>query len=223
MSETDQLIADALRGLAEQAAPPRQTAAAAGRAGRRRRASARSAAAAGAAAAVTAAVVVPLATANGPALPKHAGVAGTAVPITLASPIEFRQVASYSSGRCPAHSNGVPGVHPPACFHLTGTTVTITRLDSLRLTTSQCAPKYTLDFTLTPADRGPVAALTGKLARVYAGTGGGEPQNPRSQLAIIVDGRVIAHPVTQAEITANGQISCLGHAEADQLLQSLRG
>jgi hypothetical protein len=218
VSETDQLIADALRGLAEQAAPPRQTAAAAWRAGRRRRATARSATAAGAAAAVTAAVVVPLAAATGPAHPSPAGVAGTG-PMTLASPIQFRQVASYSSGPCPAHSSGVPGVHPPACFHLTGPTVTLTRLDSLRLTTGQCAPRYELDFTLTPADRGPVAALTGKLARVYAGTAAG----PRSQLAIIIDGRVIAHPVTQGEITRNGQISCLGHAEAGQLLQSLRG
>jgi hypothetical protein len=199
VSETDQLIAEALRGLAEQAAPPRQTAAVA----------------------VTAAVVVPLATASGPAHPRHVGVAGT-VPITLASPIQFRQVASFSSGPCPAHFSGVPAVHPPACFHLTGTMVTLTRLDSLRLTTGQCTPRYELDFTITPADRGPVGALTAKLARVYAGIAGGEPYSPRSQLAIIIEGRVIAHPVVQAEVTGNGQISCLSHAEADQLLQTLR-
>lgn len=219
MSEPDQLIADALRGLAEEAAPPRQTAAAAWRAGRRRRVTARSAAAAAAAAAVTAAVVVPLATANGPAHPRHVVSTG---PMTLASPIQFRQVASFSSGPCPAHSSGVPGVHPPACFHLTGTTVTVTRLDSLRLTTGQCTPRYTLDFTLTPADRGPIGALTAKLARVYARTAGAGPAGLRSQLAIIIDGRVIAHPVTDGEINVNGQISCLSHAEADQLLQSLR-
>ena len=147
--------------------------------------------------------------------------AGT-VPITPASPIQLRQVASFSSGRCPAHSSGVPGVHPTACFHLTGTMVTLTRVDSLRLTTGQCTLRYELDFTITPADRGPVGALTAKLARVYAGIAGGEPYSPRSQLAIIIDGRFIAHPVTDAEITVNGQISCLGHAEADQLLQSLR-
>ncbi|HEY5354517.1 MAG TPA: hypothetical protein VIK57_18875 [Streptosporangiaceae bacterium] len=74
---------------------------------------------------------------------------------------------------------------------------------------------YVLTFSLTPADTGPLAALTSELASL---------PSPRDQLAIIISGRVIAHPVI-SPIT-RGQVRISGfatHAQAERLLRSLRG
>ena len=47
--------------------------------------------------------------------------------------------------------------------------------------------------------------------------------SPHDQLAIIIGGRVVAHPVVVAAIQGNVQISRLAsRARAEQLLQSLR-
>jgi hypothetical protein len=216
VTEPGRLIADALRELAEQAAPPRQTAGAAWRAGRRRRVIAMAASAAGAAVAV-AAVVLPLAVVSGPAHSRHDQ---GAVPLTLASPIQFRQVASISHAPCPAHSGGLPGGTPPACFHLTGTAVTVTRVESARVSgtlngsCSSAGKRYALFFTLIPADRGPFAALTGNLVPLPA---------PRDHMAIIINGRVLADPTVQGQIQRAAEIACLpSRAVAEQLLQGLR-
>jgi hypothetical protein len=212
----DGLIADAMRELAEQAAPPRQAAAAAWRAGRRRRVIAMAASAA-TAAAVAAAVALPLAAGSAPTHSRHEH---GAVPITLASPIQFRQVATIGRAPCPAHSGGLLGGTPPSCFHLTGTGVTVTRVESLSVTKTpagMCSPegdKYTLSFFLIPADAaGPFAALTGKLVLLPA---------PRNQLAVVINGRVVAHPTVQGAIHQEVQIFCLAsRAQAEQLLRSL--
>jgi hypothetical protein len=219
VSGTDRLIADALRELEEQAAAPRQTAAAAWRAGRRRRLAATAASAVGAAAAVAAAVLLllPLATGGGPVRPGHAGpgvpAVAPAAPISLRSPIEFRQVATIGSAPCAARSNALPGGNPPACFHLTGTGMTLTRIESEQV--AKVGSAYTLSFILSPADMGLFTALTGKLV--------GLP-SPRDQLAIIIGGRVVAHPAVAAEVHGDVEIAGLAsHAQAEQLLQSLRG
>jgi hypothetical protein len=219
VSGPDRLIADALRELAEQAAAPRQTAAVAWRAGRRRRLAAMGASAVGAAAAVAAATVLllPLATGSGPVHPRHAGpgvpAAAPAVPISLRSPIQLRQVATIDSAPCGARSNALPGGNPPACFHLTGTGMTLTRVEAEQVAKAGPA-HYTLSFILTPADMGPFTALTGKLV--------GLP-SPRDQLAIIIGGRVVAHPAVAATVRGDVQISGFAsRAQAEQLLQSLR-
>jgi hypothetical protein len=140
--------------------------------------------------------------------------------MTLASPIQFRQVASVSHAPCPAHSGGLPGGTPPACFHLSGTGVTVTRVESLRVgktapgSCSSAASRYSLSFILIPADTGAFAALTGKLALLPA---------PHDQLAIIINGRVVADPTVQTPIQRAAEIACLpSRAVAEQLFQSLR-
>lgn len=217
MNGTDRLIADALRELEEQAAAPRQTAAAAWRAGRRRHLAATAASAVGAAAAVAAVVLLlPLAPAGGPVHHRHAGpgvpAAAPAVPIGLRSPIQFRQVATIGSAPCPARSNALPGGNPPACFHLTGVGMTLTRVESEQV--AKVGTHYMLSFILTSADMGRFTALTGKLV--------GLP-SPRDQLAIIIGGRVVAHPAVAVEVHGEVQIYGLAsRAQAEQLLQSLR-
>jgi len=123
-------------------------------------------------------------------------------------------VATIGSAPCPAGSNALPGDNPPACFHLTSVGMTLTRVESEQV--AKVGPThYMLSFVLTPADMGPFTALTGKLV--------GLP-SPRDQLAIIIGGRVVAHPAVAAAVHGEVEIAGIAsRAQAEQLLQSLRG
>ena len=217
MSGPEEMIADALREIAAQAGAPRAIADAAWRAGRRRRLAALTASAvAGAAAIVAAVLLLPLAAHGQP--PSRPPSQQGRTPISLRSPIQFRQVAAISNASCPAGSGGLPGTLPdsatPACFYLTGTGMTVTALQSAQVIPSGTG-SYLLKIVLSPAQTGPWAALTRKLP--------GLP-SPRDQLAIIIDGRVIADPAVQGPITG-GTAEIPGfatRAQAESLLSSLR-
>jgi hypothetical protein len=216
VSGPGEMIADALREIAAQAGAPRLMADAAWRAGRRRRLAALTASALAGAAAIVAAVLLPLAAHGQP--PSRPPSQQWPTPISLQSPIQFRQVAAISNASCPAGSGGLPGTLPdsaaPACFHLTGTGMTVTALQSAQVIPSGTGG-YLLKIVLPPAQTGPWAALTRKLP--------GLP-SPRDQLAIIIDGRVIADPAVQGPIT-DGTAEIPGfatRAQAESLLSSLR-
>jgi hypothetical protein len=219
VSGSDDLIVDALRGIAEQAGAPRQTADAAWRAGRRRRLTVMGASAAGAAGAVGAAVAVLLAMAGGPVQPRHPlAAASQAVPgalVQLRSPIQFRQVAAIDRAPCTAGSGGLQGNAAPAtCFHLASAGMTIIGVDSAQVAKRPGIDQYVLNIRLTPAERLPFEALTGKLAGLTS---------PRDQLAIIISGHVVAHPVVESAIEG-GQVQIAGlgsRARAEDLLQGL--
>ena len=217
MSGPEEMIADALREIAARAGAPGAMADAAWRAGRRRRLAALTASAvAGAAAIVAAVLLLPLA-AHGQPPSRPASQPGPA-PISLRSPIQFRQVAAISNASCPAGSAGLPGSPPgstaPACFYLTGTGMTVTALQSAQIVPSGTG-SYVLDIIFTPAETGPLSALTQKVS--------GLP-SPRDQVAIIIDGRVIDHPAVQSPIPGgNAQITGFAtRAQAESLLSSLR-
>ena len=205
MNEPGELIADALREIADQAAAPRPMADAAWRAGhRQQRLGVIATSAAVAAAAITIAVAVSLGTATGPgpastgpvSAPGHGGGsisanAGTSAPVRLHTPIQFEQVAWTSDKRCAAGAGEMPGTAPASCVHLTGTGMTITSVESARV---QQAPAggYQLTMRLSPADSRVFAALTRELAGL---------RSPRNQFAVIAGGRVLAMPVVEAPIT----------------------
>jgi len=217
VSGPEEMIADALREIAAQAGAPRAMADAAWRAGRRRRLAALTASAvAGAAAIVAAVLLLPLAARGQP--PSRPAAQPGPAPVSLRSPIQFRQVATISNASCPAGSGGLPGSLPdsaaPACFYLTGTGMTITAVQSAQVVPSSTGG-YMLDIILTRAQTGPFAALTLKVS--------GLP-SPRDQVAIIIDGRVIADPVVQGAVPGgNAQITGLAtRAQAESLLASLR-
>ena len=215
MSGPEQMIADALREIAAQAGAPRPMADAAWRAGRRRRVAALTASAvAGAAAIVAAVLLLPAAHGQPPSRPPSQP---GPTPISLRSPIQFRQVAAISSAPCPAGSGGLPGSLPgsgtPVCFHLTGTGMTVTTVQSAQVVPS--GGGYLLKIVFTPAQTGPWAALTRRLP--------GLP-SPRDQLATIIDGRVIADsavvgPITDGTTAIPGFVT---RAQAESLLSSLR-
>jgi hypothetical protein len=213
VSGPEEMIADALREIAAQAGVPRPMADAAWRTGRRRRLAALTASAVAGAAAIVAAVLLPLA-AHGQPPSRPASQPGPAAPISLRSPIQFRQVAAISNTSCPAGSGGLPDSAARACVYLTGTGMTVTALQSAQVVPSGTSG-YLLDIILTRAETGPFAALAGKVS--------GLP-SPRDQIAIIIDGRVIDHPAVQSPIPGgNAQITGFAtRAQAESLLAALR-
>jgi hypothetical protein len=210
------MIAAALRDIAAQAGTPRPMADAAWRAGRRRRLAALTASAVAAAAVLVAAVLLPLAAHGSPARGQPpstpASGQGQAALISLRSPIQFRQVAAISDAPCPAGSAGLPDSAAHACIYLTGTGMTVTTVQG-----AQVAPtgtgQYVLSLVLTPAQTGPFTALTRRLSGL---------RSPRDQLAVIVGGRVIAHPAVVGPITDGPQIVFATRAQVDSVLPPLR-
>jgi hypothetical protein len=206
------MIADALREIAAQAGTPGPMADAAWRAGRRRRVAALTASAVAAAAAIVAAVLL-LPAAHGQPPSRPPSQPGPTA-ISLRSPIQFRQVAAISSAPCRAGSGGLPGSGTPVCFHLTGTGMTVTTVQSVQVVSSGDGG-YLLKIVLTPAQTGPWAALTRRLP--------GLP-SPRDQLATIIDGHVIADSAVVSPVT-DGTAAIPGfatRAQAESLLSSLR-
>ena len=236
MNEPGELIAYALREIADQAPAPRPMADAAWRAGHRRRhLSVIATSAVIAAAAITIAVAVSVGTATGPgpagpgpagpgpastgpvSAPGHGGGsisanAGTSAPVRLHTPIQFEQVAWTSDKRCAAGAGEMPGTAPDSCVHLTGTGMTITSVESARV---QQAPAggYQLTMRLSPADSRVFAALTRELAGL---------RSPRNQFAVIAGGRVLAMAVVEAPMTL-GQVAVVGftsRAQAERIVAS---
>jgi hypothetical protein len=217
VSGPEQLIAEALREIADQPPPPPGPMAdAAWRAGRRRLAALTASAVAGAAVLV-AAVLLPLAAHGGPAHrppPVPASQPGPAAPVSLRSPIQFRQVAAISNEPCPAvtKANALPDSAAPGCIYLTGRGMTVTTVQSAQVVRTGTGG-YVLYLVLTPAQRGPFAALTRELSGL---------RGPRDQLTVIAGGRVITHPAIHGPITDGlAQIAFATRAQAERLLSSL--
>jgi hypothetical protein len=212
VSRSDKLISGALREIAEQAVAPPPMADAAWQSGRRRRLRVTAVSLAGAAGVVAAALLVPLAMAHGPTHIGHP--ASSAGRIRPHSPLQFRQVAGISSTPCKAGSGGLPGSLSPACFHLAGAGMTITRVRSAQLTEPKPGD-YVIFISLAPADRHRFAALSEELVGLPA---------PHDQIAIVVGGQVIAHPaVTGVATSGFVQISGItSRSRAVTLIRDLR-
>jgi preprotein translocase subunit SecD len=215
MNEPGRLIADALRGIGEQASKPRLRIDAAWRAGRRRRLRARAASAAGAAGVAAAAVLVPLALTSGPTHPGP-GPAAQA-PLLLATPIQIGQIAAISH-RSPAHCRverrQLPDTAGKLCFQLTRTGMTVLGVKSVHVTQSPAGGSM-LIIRFTQADAHSFANLTRRLASL---------PDPRCQLAVVVSGKVVFHATVQSPITSGeAGVSGISHARAEHLLAELTG
>jgi len=215
VSGPEQMIADALREIADQAGTPRPMADAAWRAGRRRRLAALTASMVTAAAVLVAAVLLPLAAHGGPAHrqpPPSASQQGPAAPVSLRSPIQFRQVAAMSPAPCPAVSKRLLVSAERACIYLTRRGLTVTTVRSAVLVRTGTG-QYVLYLTLTRAQTRRFAALTRRISGL---------ETPRDQLAVIADGRLISHPAIQGAITdGRVQIVFATRAQAENLLSPL--
>lgn len=219
MNAPEPLIADALREIAAEAPIPRPMAGAAWQAGRRRRWRELAAAVTAGAAAIAVVIVVILAVVGSPARPSG-GPTLAAGPVSLNTPIQFRQVASISKHACKAGSAGVPGpaaasasnqqAPGSACYRFTHKGMTVTGLESAAVA-HQPGGGYALDIRFTPGDAARFAALTRELA--------GKP-TPRCQFAIIIGGHVISAPTVDVPIT-QGQAEITGFTSRAQVANLL--
>jgi hypothetical protein len=228
VNRTDELIATALRDIAEEARDPQVRADAAWRAGRRLRMTGMAAAAAAVAAAVAIAVVLLPGHAAGSAGgtgpgPESGGQGRAATTVQLRSPLELRQVTAISGKPCPPHSAGVPAsgitgvVNDGQCFWVGRTGMTITSVRSAAVRYSPDTDGYMVFIGLEPSDAIQFGKLTTYIYDAYYSGGG-----PRTELAFIVDGQVyvnatVAAPITNGEIT----IACRDHASAERVLARL--
>ena len=169
--------------------------------------------------AIAAAIALPLALAGSPGQSPSV-LTGPTLPVSLRTPIQFRQVAGISGHSCRPGSPGLPGpsdnsnANPngsgTACYQFTHQGMTVTALRSAQVIQAS-GGQYVLNIRFTTADASRFAALTGKLL---------DQPIPRCQLAIIVGGRVISSPTVEAPMTA-GQVQIVGfnnRAQAEQLL-----
>lgn len=213
MSDTD-LIASALRDLAEQAVTVPPATNALWRAGQRRRRRNIVAIAATAPGAAAVAVVLAFTLGGGPSPAGHGGsvggATGTTGSLVLSTPIQFKQVAQVSRPPCTAGAKPVPGSGraPSACIRFTSTGMTITWLEAARVQRSPQGHQYQIDIRLTSADARRFATLTRELAGQHS---------PRNQLAIVTNGYVLADPVVTAAITT-GQAAIPGFATEPQAM-----
>jgi hypothetical protein len=215
VNRSEQLITDALRDIAAEAPAPRPMADAAWQAGRRRRLSRVGAAASAGAGAIAAAIALPLVLAGSPGQSPSL-LTGPTLPVSLRTPIQFRQVATIHNGTCPAGSPGVPG--PPGntkgtgtvCYRFTHNGMSVTTLQSATVSRANDG-SYWVMVRFTKADATQFAMLTKKVFSQHG---------VRNQLAVIVGGRVMAAPIVEQPITA-GQAEIPGftsRAQAEHLL-----
>jgi hypothetical protein len=188
VSDTDELIADALHDLAAQAVPVPPAADALWRAGQRRRRL--SVLATSAAAGAIVGVLVVALTVGALGSGHRGSPAAPATPVWLRAPLVFAQVAAASRPPCAVHSAKVLAPNPPACLRLGGFRMTVTRIESARV--QQFHGDDLLGIRLTPADSRRFATLTGELARLHS---------PHNELAMVIGGRIMDHPVVIRAVT----------------------
>jgi hypothetical protein len=193
VSDTDELIAGALRDLAAQAVTVPPAADALWQAGQRRR---RLSAVATSAAAAVVAVAVGLTLTLGGSGAGHRGGPRepAAPPMGLSTPILFKQVARVGKPPCPASVNPATGraTGPPLCIRFTGTEMAVTRIESARVQQGSRG-RYQLEIRLTPADARRFATLTRELAGQHS---------PRNRLAIVLNGHVLTDQLVLTAVTS---------------------
>lgn len=217
MNGPEPRIADALREIAAEAPAPGRMADAAWQAGRRRRSLGLAAAVTAGAGAIAAVIALIVTVTGSPANPGGGSTAALA-PVSLSTPIQFRQVASISRHACRAGSPGLPGPanipvgSNPAgtntCYRFTSKMMTVTGLKAAWVAPDPGNKGYLLDIDFLPGDAARFTALTGKLM--------GLP-NPHGRLAVIVGGRIISAPPVDAEINPRGGAQIMGFTSRAQV------
>jgi hypothetical protein len=190
VSDTDELIADALHDLAAEAVAAPPAADALWRAGQRRRRLSVLATSAAAGAIVGALVVALTVGGLGPGHHGSPAASSPASPVWLRAPLVFAQVAAASRPPCAVHSAKVLAPNPPACLRLGGFRMTVTSIESARV--KQFHGEDLLEIRLTPADSRQFATLTRALARL---------PSPHNELATVIGGSIVDHPVVIRAVT----------------------
>jgi hypothetical protein len=107
--------------------------------------------------------------------------------------LQFRKVLAVTNAACPAGQSGrFTSVRGDACYQL-GDGMTISKVNGIELRPPGAGgPGYSIEIRLLPADSGRLGSLTGEVAR---------EQEPRNQLAVVIDGKVASSPQVVERIT----------------------
>lgn len=133
--------------------------------------------------------------------------------------LQIRKVLAVTHPACPAgDTTRVTSVESDACYQL-GDGMTVTKVKRVELRPPDAAhglTDYTVELRLLPADAARFGTLSAQVV---------EEQQPRNQLAIVVDGKVVSAPTVQETITG-GDIVISGNfdrAKAQRYVDLIRG
>lgn len=138
---------------------------------------------------------------------------------TIKGSLQIRKVLAVTHPACPAgDTTRVTSVESDACYQL-GDGMTVTQVGRVELRPPDAAhglTDYTVELRLLPADAARFGTLSAQVV---------EEQQPRNQLAIVVDGKVVSAPTVQETITG-GDIVISGNfdrAKAQKYVDLIRG
>ena len=133
----------------------------------------------------------------------------------LRRPIGIQPVTASATGPC-ATGAGVPAQDGTTCYQLAGG-MTVTQVKDIQIKASENGTTWSLAISLEPADATEFATLTQRVS---------SEQPPRNQLALVVDGKVIAAPSVESAITG-GEVQISGpyrsRSQIEELLRRLTG
>ena len=136
---------------------------------------------------------------------------------TVHGSLQFRKVLAVTNGACPAGQSGrFTSVRADSCYQL-GDGMTLSKVKAIELRPPGAgSPGYSVEIRLLPADAGRLSSLTGEVAR---------EQDPRNQLAIVVDGKVtsspqVVEPITGGTVVISGNFT---RPEAQRYVDLVRG
>jgi hypothetical protein len=133
---------------------------------------------------------------------------------TLSEPLQLRQVTAVAPPPCDSGMLG--STKATECYQLAEESFNIVRVKDIRSGVAEGSPDFVVMLTLYPDDAKTFGELTARLAK---------EQEPRNQLAVVVDDKVVTAPVIMDAITG-GEVQIVGNftqQSAADLVKQLTG
>jgi preprotein translocase subunit SecD len=141
-------------------------------------------------------------------------------PARAARPLLIQQVTASAAGGCAGGSGsstgqGVPALDGTACYQL-ASGLTITEFEKVDLVAPGKGPSWGILLTLRPTDAVAFGRLTTQVYR---------EAEPRNQLALVIDGKVVSVPTVREPISG-GKVQIEGRFSKDaasHIVDQLKG
>ncbi len=136
------------------------------------------------------------------------GAAASSGPVDLREPLTFSLVAEVSQPPCRPGTSAVAG--DASCYAFGADELTVRRLEAVKAAApdpASGATGWTVQLTLTDADRPGFAALTGKAAQGFAS------RSPSGRMGMLIGGTLISPPAQVMQAITAGQVQITGPAD----------
>lgn len=136
------------------------------------------------------------------------GAVAVSGPVDLREPLTFSLVDEVSQPPCKAGARSVAG--DTSCYTFGGDELTVRRLEAVKAAApdpARGAPGWTVQLTLTDADRPGFAALTGKAAQGHAS------QAPSGRMGMLIGETLISSPAQVMQAITGGRVQITGPAD----------